>query len=191
MNLFCAFPINLLDFSLTSHVDKSRGPCHTGRADAVHPRALELLDAWGLADEIANEGPLLNKFTLHRDGVTLGNTYTVPSETTKYRGLHITAQAQIERIYVRDLLRHQTLVERSTTLTSFKIDDQADKVIAKISADGKEEEVVEAYGTDSVTLFAARPELKVPHPRFTSADPSGVRCHSSSRGDRDFPMIAF
>ncbi|KAL1794446.1 hypothetical protein ACET3X_007867 [Alternaria dauci] len=125
-------------------VDKSSGPCHTGRADAVHPRALELLDAWGLADEIANEGPLLNKFTIHRDGVTMVNTWTNPSETTKYKGQHVATQSQIERIYIRDLLRHQTLVERKTTLSSFEVDNSASIITARLAREGGEEETVEA-----------------------------------------------
>jgi phenol 2-monooxygenase len=129
---------------LTSTTDKASGPSHTGRADAVHPRALELLDAWGLADEIADEGPLLNRFTLHRDGVTLANTYTVPTETTKYRGLHVAAQGQIERIYIRDLLRHQVLVERSTTLKSFDVDQNTSVITARLSDAGSGEQIVKA-----------------------------------------------
>ena len=103
-----------------------------------------------MGDEIADEGPLLNRFTLHRDGVTMANTYTVPSETTKYRGLHVATQSQIERIYIRDLLRHEALIERNTTLTSFDVDDVTSTVVARFSSNRKEEEVVEAkYLVDS------------------------------------------
>lgn len=74
----------------------------------------------------------------------MANTYTVPTETTKYRGLHVATQSQIERIYIRDLLRHEALIERNTTFTSFDVDDATSTVVARFSSNGKEEEVVEA-----------------------------------------------
>ena len=120
----------------------------------MHPRTLELLDAWGLADEIANEGPLLNRFTLHHDGVTLANTSTVPTETTKNRGLHVAAQGQIERIYIRDLLRHQVLVERGTTLKSFDVDQNSSVITAHLSNFGSQQQIVKAkykVGSDGVS----------------------------------------
>lgn len=44
---------------------------------------------------------------------------------SRYRGLHIITQGQLERIYVRDLLRHQVLVERQTRITDFNVDSDS------------------------------------------------------------------
>jgi phenol 2-monooxygenase len=90
-------------------------------------------------------GPsLLNRFTLHRDGVTPANTYTVPAETTKYRGLHVAAQGKIERTYIRDLLRHQVLVERGLTLENYDVNQNTSEITARLSDPGNQEQIVKS-----------------------------------------------
>jgi len=37
--------------------------------------------------------------------------------------LSVISQRQVERIYIRDLLRHRVLVERSTVLDKFEVED--------------------------------------------------------------------
>ncbi|KAL9002043.1 MAG: hypothetical protein Q9188_005009 [Gyalolechia gomerana] len=39
----------------------------------------------------------------------------------RYRGLHVITQGQLERIYVRDLLRHQVLVETQLSIGDFEV----------------------------------------------------------------------
>lgn len=46
-----------------------------------------------------------------------GRTFASDS---RYRGLHVISQGQVERIYVRDLLRHRVLVERSSVVDGFE-----------------------------------------------------------------------
>nr|POE77921.1 aromatic hydroxylase fmpf [Quercus suber] len=94
--------------------------------DGVQPRFLEILHAWGLASEVAEEGPLIERTAIYKDGKKLlfGRSHQSDS---RYRGLHIITQGQVERIYIRDLLRHQILVERGNTVTSFKVDESIDK----------------------------------------------------------------
>ncbi|RAH42804.1 FAD binding domain-containing protein [Aspergillus brunneoviolaceus CBS 621.78] len=74
-------------------LDKTERPLPTGRADAVLPRYLELL-------HVSEEGPLIERTAIWRDG-----------------------KGQLERIFVRDLLRHQVLVERCTTLQEYRVSE--------------------------------------------------------------------
>lgn len=94
-----------------------------GRADGVQPRFLETLGSWGLTSEVAEEGPLIERTAIYYDGQLLHHGRSHQSDS-RYRGLHIITQGQIERIYVRDLLRHKMLVERNTTLQNFKVDSE-------------------------------------------------------------------
>jgi len=91
-----------------------------GRADAIQPRALELLHSWGLAEEVAEEGPILNHTAMFKNGKKL---FYIRSSTcdSRYKGLHIITQGQLERIYIRDLLRHKALVERCTVVDKFEV----------------------------------------------------------------------
>ncbi|KAH6839458.1 FAD binding domain-containing protein [Chaetomium sp. MPI-CAGE-AT-0009] len=105
-------------------VDKADAPCLSGRADGLQPRALEYLQAWGVGHEASEQGPLLNSTVLYRNGVKL---FHGPSSfcDSRYRGIHITTQGQVEKIYIRDLLRHKVLVERCTTVDDFQVNEDA------------------------------------------------------------------
>ncbi|RAH71713.1 uncharacterized protein BO66DRAFT_419348 [Aspergillus aculeatinus CBS 121060] len=103
-------------------LDKNEGPLPNGRADAVLPRYLEILHAWGIATEVSEEGPLIERTAIWRDGKVLFHGRTHQSDS-RYRGLHVITQGQVERIFVRDLLRHQVLVERCTTLQDYTVSE--------------------------------------------------------------------
>jgi len=103
---------------LTQSPDKAAHPLIAGRADGVQPRFLETLHSWGLATEVHEEGPLIERTAIYKDGKKLFFNTSHQSDS-RYRGLHIITQGQLERIYIRDLLRHQILVERQTTITDF------------------------------------------------------------------------
>ncbi|PLN86968.1 FAD binding domain-domain-containing protein [Aspergillus taichungensis] len=92
-------------------------------ADGVQPRFLEILGTWGLAEEVAEEGPLIERTAIYKDGKPLLHGRSHQSDS-RYRGLHVITQGQIERIYVRDLYRHQVLVDRNTTLKKYQVEDQ-------------------------------------------------------------------
>ncbi|KAK0615276.1 FAD binding domain-containing protein [Bombardia bombarda] len=96
-------------------IDKADSPLIAGRADGVQPRFLETVATWGLASEVAEEGPLIERTAIYLNGEKLlfGRSHQSDS---RYRGLHIITQGQIERIYIRDLARHKALVERSSVL---------------------------------------------------------------------------
>lgn len=101
-------------------LDKTERPLPTGRADAVLPRYLELLHVWGIATEVSEEGPLIERTAIWRDGKVLFHGRTHQSDF-RYRGLNVITQGQLERIFVRDLLRHQVLGERCTTPQEYRV----------------------------------------------------------------------
>lgn len=106
---------------LKTLADKAATPLIAGRADGVQPRFLEMLHSWGLASEVHEEGPLIERTAIYKDGKKLlfGRSHQSDS---RYRGLHIITQGQLERIYIRDLMRHHTLVERCTVITDYNVD---------------------------------------------------------------------
>ncbi|KAF2973313.1 hypothetical protein GQX73_g378 [Xylaria multiplex] len=113
--------LNLARFNVKFRiVDKAEGPSHSGRADAIQPRALEYLHAWGISNEATEVGPLLNKTILYRNGVKLFHGHSSTCDS-RYKGIHIITQSQVEKIYIRDLLRHDVLVERNTVVDSLDI----------------------------------------------------------------------
>ncbi|KAL2018282.1 hypothetical protein VTK56DRAFT_986 [Thermocarpiscus australiensis] len=106
-------------------IDKADAPLAAGRADGVQPRFLETVAKWGLAAEIQEEGPIIERTAMYKDGEKLIFNRSHQSDS-RYRGLHVITQGQIERIYIRDLLRHKSIVERSRSLAGFDVrNDQA------------------------------------------------------------------
>lgn len=83
---------------------------------------METVALWGLADEISEEGPLIERTAIYRDGQKLLFNRSHQSDS-RYRGLHVITQGQIERVYVRDLARHHAIVERSSSLTNYEMDN--------------------------------------------------------------------
>ena len=100
--------------------DQNALPLAAGRADGVQPRYLETLSTWGLASEVHEEGPLIERTAIYHDGHLVHHGRSHQSDS-RYRGLHIITQGQLERIFVRDLMRHRVLVERETTLEEYSV----------------------------------------------------------------------
>lgn len=107
---------------LNRSLDKSGGPLVSGRADSAQPRFLETISQWGLALEITEDGPLIERTAVWKDGRNLvfGNSHQSDS---RYRGLHVTTQPVVEQVYLRDLLRHRHIVERLTSVKEFHVED--------------------------------------------------------------------
>ncbi|KAJ6051940.1 hypothetical protein N7460_002474 [Penicillium canescens] len=145
-------------------IDKNTSPLTAGRADGVQPRFLETLSTWGLATEVHEEGPLIERTAIYHNGQLLHHGRSHQSES-RYRGLHIITQGQIERIFVRDLLRHKVLVERATTLKEYTVDDPSPYPIHCMLADeeGRETEVQAKFliGSDGASS-AIRHKLQIP-----------------------------
>lgn len=153
---------------LTSKSDKSPTPLIAGRADGVQPRFLETLACWGLASEVQEEGPLIERTALYKDGKLLHFGGSHQSDS-RYRGLHIITQGQIERIYIRDLWRHQMLVERNTTLSEHHVIEGPGaashpvKCTIQNSETGKEEQIQAKFlvGSDGGSSSVRR-SLQIP-----------------------------
>ena len=101
-------------------IDKGKTPLIAGRADSVLPRYLETLASWGIAPEVHEEGPIIERTAIYKDGKMIFHGRTHQSDS-RYRGLHVITQGQLERIFIRDLVRHRVLVERDTQLLDYDV----------------------------------------------------------------------
>lgn len=63
---------------------------------------------------------MIERTAIYKDGEKLFFSRSHQSDS-RYRGLHVITQGQIERIYIRDLARHKAIVERSSTLSDYTI----------------------------------------------------------------------
>ena len=147
--------------------DKASAPLIAGRADGVQPRFLETLHCWGLASEVHEEGPLIERTAIYKDGKKLLFKPSHQSDS-RYRGLHIITQGQCERIYIRDLLRHKQLVERNTVISDFHVEDsQRDqhpvKLTLKNEVNGSQENIEAKFlvGSDGAGSIV-RKKLQIP-----------------------------
>ena len=122
-------------------------PLIAGRADSVLPRFLETLASWGIAHEVHEEGPLIERTAIYKDGKMIFHGRSHQSDS-RYRGVHVITQGQLERIYIRDLVRHGVLVERDTHLLDYGVSkdpSESHPVKASIrSGENGKEEVIKA-----------------------------------------------
>ncbi|KAJ5971621.1 FAD binding domain-containing protein [Penicillium vulpinum] len=148
-------------------LDQGEMPLPTGRADAVLPRYVETLNAWGISTDVSEEGPIIERTAVYRDGKVLFHGRTHQSDS-RFRGLHVITQGQLERIFVRDLLRHQILVERCTTLKEFEISEAENperpiKAVIRNNKTGREESIRAKFmvGSDGASSMI-RKKLEIP-----------------------------
>lgn len=144
----------------------------SGRADAIQSRTLELLHAWGLAEEVSEEGPSITSNTLYKDGQKLVHAPSFQTDS-KYSSAHVCTQAQIERIYIRDLLRHNAYVERSTVVEKYESGDDSRShpisAVLKNLKTGQTEQVNAKYliGADG-SSSKIREQLQIPFDGITT-----------------------
>ncbi|KAL1850581.1 hypothetical protein Plec18170_006866 [Paecilomyces lecythidis] len=148
-------------------LDKGEMPLPTGRADAVLPRYVETLNSWGISTDVSEEGPIIARTAVYRDGKVLFHGRTHQSDS-RFRGLHVITQGQLERIFVRDLLRHQVLVERCTTLKEYDISEAENperpiKAVIRNDKTGQEETIRAKFlvGSDGASSMI-RKKLEIP-----------------------------
>jgi phenol 2-monooxygenase len=108
---------------------------------------------------------LIERTAIYKDGKKLLFKPSHQSDS-RYRGLHIITQGQVERIYIRDLIRHKTLVERSTTLSAFQVDKSTShpvRATLRNSRTGAEEQVNAKFlvGSDGAASMV-RKSLNIP-----------------------------
>lgn len=162
-----------------------------GRADAIQPRSLELLHSWGLAQEIHDEGPLIDHTALYKNGEKLfyERSFTCDS---RYRGLSVITQGQVERIYIRDLLRHKVLVERCSVVDEFEVKSDSSTphpVRARVkNMKTAEEETIEAkflVGAEGAAS-GLRKQLGIPFDGITTDIHWGIM---DCKFETDYPYI--
>ena len=69
------------------------------------------------------EGPILDHTAVFKNGTKLFYNRSSTCDS-RYRGIHIITQGQLERIYIRDLLRHKAVVERCTVVDTFEVKNE-------------------------------------------------------------------
>ena len=104
---------------------------------------------------------------MYKDGEKLFYRPSHASDS-RYRGLHLSSQGQIERIYIRDLLRHRILVERSTVINGVEVEGVSSRshpIRAHVkNVKTAEEETIEAkflVGAEGATS-SVRKQLGIP-----------------------------
>ncbi|KAH8168198.1 hypothetical protein CIB48_g18 [Xylaria polymorpha] len=113
-------------------IDKSGGPLAAGKktttstgdggADEIMSQSHELPKQAFSAPAIPARprNSIFIAITIYKDGEKLVFNRSHQSDS-RYRGLHIVTQGQVERIYIRDLARHKSIVERNTVLNEYAV----------------------------------------------------------------------
>ena len=128
---------------------------------------------------------------LMKDGVKLFHGPSYQSDS-RYKGIHIITQGQLERIYIRDLLRHKAVVERCTTVDSFHVQDESieERPISatlKNIETGRLQQVRAKYlvGSDG-SASSIRQQLEIPFDGITTDIYWGI---IDARFKTDYPYI--
>nr|WGT94077.1 oxepinone-forming flavin-monooxygenase [Boreostereum vibrans]7YJ0_A Chain A, VibO [Boreostereum vibrans]7YJ0_B Chain B, VibO [Boreostereum vibrans]7YJ0_C Chain C, VibO [Boreostereum vibrans]7YJ0_D Chain D, VibO [Boreostereum vibrans] len=109
-------------------LDRSPHPLPVGRADGLQPRSMEVFDLLGLGEEVYHVGIRVEHTTVYKDGKQhiFAESHQAPGNEAHYTGLHACTQTEVEHLLIRDLIRHDILVERPCTATSYTFDEEAD-----------------------------------------------------------------
>ena len=145
----------------------------------------------GLAQEIADEGPLLTHTAMFKDGKKMFYHSSLSSDS-RYRCLHVICQGQVEKIYIRDLRRHRVLVERCSVVDRFEVESDCStshpvRAFVKNLKTGKEERIDAKYlvGAEGATS-GLRKQLGIPFDGTTTDIHWGIMdCKFAS----DFPYM--
>ncbi|KAI1981525.1 hypothetical protein LOZ53_006073 [Ophidiomyces ophidiicola] len=112
------------------HIDNRSVPTKTGRADGIQPRSLEILRNLGLKRQIMAYAPAKVYDVAFWDplpnGRGIGRTGNWPScpdfIDTRYPFTTLLHQGKIERVFLDEIEKAGTIVERPTTIVGFKND---------------------------------------------------------------------
>ncbi|KAL9043573.1 MAG: hypothetical protein Q9214_003246 [Letrouitia sp. 1 TL-2023] len=113
------------------HIDNRDGPTTTGRADGIQPRSLHLLRNMGLKRQIMSFEPA--RFyqvafwdpTPDQKGIRRTGTHSACPEfiDARYPYTTLLHQGLIERVFIHDLEKNGTIVQRPWTITDFRTVD--------------------------------------------------------------------
>ncbi|BDZ64541.1 FAD-dependent monooxygenase [Agromyces mangrovi Wang et al. 2018] len=121
-------------------VDRAPDHVHESRALAVQARTLEVLDAFGAADDLVAAGNPNVKFELHSPagGGPIGIFEAGPG-MTRYPFILFLGQGDSERLLLERLASSGVAVERETALTA--LHDDGDAVTASVHGPGGDEAI--------------------------------------------------
>ncbi|EME78642.1 uncharacterized protein MYCFIDRAFT_56894 [Pseudocercospora fijiensis CIRAD86] len=137
------------------HIDMRPEPTLTGRADGIQPRSLDLLRNMGLKRDImANEPAKVYEVAfwdpqdggkgIHRTGTWASCPKFIDARYPFTTLLH---QGLIERVFIKDIEKHNTRIQRPWRITGFKNDGKDPTYPVEVSiahVDGDEQETVRA-----------------------------------------------
>ncbi|KAK3955532.1 FAD binding domain-containing protein [Pseudoneurospora amorphoporcata] len=116
------------------HIDNRPEPTATGRADGIQPRSLDLLRNMGLKSAIMAHKPArvyeVAFWDPPKTGGGIVRTGTWPScpdfIDARYPFTTLLHQGLIERVFIADLEKNNTKIQRPWTITGFTSDEKAD-----------------------------------------------------------------
>ena len=111
---------------------------------------------------------------------------------SRYRGLHVISQGQVERIYIRDLLRHRILVERCSVIDGFDVESDSStshpvRALVRNTKTWQEERIEAKYlvGAEGATS-GLRKQLGIPFDGTTTDIHWGIM---DCKFESDYPYI--
>lgn len=137
------------------HIDMRPEPTLTGRADGIQPRSLDLLRNMGLKRAIMDHEPAKVYEVAFWDpmgeGKGIGRTTTWAScpkfIDARYPFTTLLHQGLIERVFIADIEKHNTRIQRPWRITGFKNDGKDETYPVEVNiahVDGDERETVRA-----------------------------------------------
>jgi 2-polyprenyl-6-methoxyphenol hydroxylase-like FAD-dependent oxidoreductase len=135
------------------HIDNRSEPTPTGRADGIQPRSLDLLRNMGLKRKIMAHEPAKvyevafwdpNSKGIHRTGTWASCPKFIDARYPFTTLLH---QGLIERVFIEDIEKHGTKIQRPWTITGFENDGKDPSYPVEVSlahVDGTHSETVRA-----------------------------------------------
>ncbi|KAL0959585.1 hypothetical protein HGRIS_011295 [Hohenbuehelia grisea] len=104
-------------------LDRSPHPLPVGRADSLQPRTMEVFRQLGLGEDVFALGPRLEHTVVYKDGERhiFAESHRSEVNESRYQGLHDATQTEVEHLLIRDLIRHDILVERPCSADSYTL----------------------------------------------------------------------
>ena len=133
------------------HIDNRAEPTPTGRADGIQPRSLDLLRNMGLKRQIMAHEPAKVYEVAFWDpaekGIIRTGTWASCPKfiDARYPFTTLLHQGLIERVFIEDIEKHGTKIQRPWTITGFKNDGKDPKYPVEVSianVNGEEKETV-------------------------------------------------
>ncbi|UZR98516.1 FAD-dependent oxidoreductase [Chondrinema litorale] len=127
-------------------IEKNKTSFPGSRAKGIQPRTLEVFYDLGVIDELLKNGGLYPKMGIHLWRFTLPKTMfknVNPTSAIPFPNTILIPQFRVDSILHKKLAEYDVKVEFDTTLTDFS--QTADRVVAKVIKETKEEEITARF----------------------------------------------